>query len=136
MTDFIDLPSFVFKKISLNPNDETIGSKVKIGDCAYESNSVDELVDIWTNEWHVAPHLITRLPNGIRIEHEMVKAVETTSISIGSITESGETDCDPVEEYEPAESEFQEILVGRGEWTAMTLEDAREMAVAFANSVS
>ena len=39
-------------------------------------------------------------------------------------------------ELKPASPSFFEIQCGRGEWTAKTLEDAKEMAKDFADGVS
>lgn len=95
----------------------TIGSMIKKGDCGYEPKDKKEFIE--------------------------------------SVLEWYEHDSHRVDKYEiPSSREYQDVLIswdkenkkelitdipktfGRGEWKAITLDDAKEMAIKFANSVA
>lgn len=107
-----------------------IGSQCIKGDCSYVPATVDELYDsvclpdedgfAWQK-----PENVEKLENGIRIRHRMV--------DLGEPDENGRYLPERSTEVEP---EYQIIEVGRGEWTATTLEEAKQMAIDFANGVS
>lgn len=98
-----------------------IGSLVKKGDCAYRTNSVDEL---YNNIISYTPsENVEKLKNGIRIKHEMYK----------NILNEEETE---IVSFELVEPEYQIIECCNGEWTANSLEDAKQMAMDFAEGVN
>lgn len=106
-----------------------IGSTVKKGDCAYVPATIDELFDSLTTPdddgfaWCKVTD-VEKLAGGVRIRHAVMR----------STTEDPETgELGGFVEAEPA---YQTLHTGRGEWTAETLDDAKEMAIAFAASVS
>lgn len=117
-----------------------IGSKVKKGDCAYMAGTPKEL-----HEEFLKLHdkdLLTIKDNGVEIEHKFEKCsdpecpwksgTQTISLGVEMPLEHKDHNCT----YIPEKSEFQFIECGKGEWEAKTLEDAREMAEAFANNVA
>lgn len=167
-----------------------IGSTVKKGNCAYTPATVEELYaeatepeeDGYQNH---KPEYVTKLEDGIRIEHPCTKflsfddieAIEDEELKVKyksqysnknnksydeakveydkrkeEIRLAREKEIPSAEEnkviaeegylnnfnglWVPAESQFYDVKVGRGEWTAQTMEDAKQMAIDFARSVS
>ncbi len=101
-----------------------VGSRVKEGDCAYVLATPEELYQsIISSGWHKKEN-VDMLIDGVRIKHEMV--IHTTEDP-----ETGE-----LGGFIEAPPEYQTIKCGRGGWIAETLDDAKEMAEAFAESVS
>ena len=100
-----------------------IGSTVKKGDCAYVPSSPEELiedhVDFFSSIYKDDPEDWNR--RRAELQAECSIAVDRSGIYIGRGIETGDAEFRPV---------------GRGEWTAETLEDARQMACEFAESVS
>ncbi len=100
-----------------------IGSSVKRGDCAYSATDKDDFLDdmvrFWTDE--------NRLDIKGTHTDEGVATIWTYSEKIGNKKSRGKIGGD-TQQY-PDE-------YGRGEWTAETLEDARQMACDFAEGVS
>lgn len=115
-----------------------VGSECKKGDCGYVPDSVDELYDSITkpdkNGWAwQKPENVMKMTDRVRIR------VHMTTCGPKDIVDK----CDAVynlkEEVllpEPAPPKTFDIKVGRGEWTAKTLEDAKQMAMDFAEGVS
>ena len=97
-----------------------IGSSVKRGDCAYISDNTEELLAECKKHGETA---------------EIVDD-ETVRISVEIYTIMGENEDGTIKLSEESETEYHTIRVGRGEWTAKTLEDARQMAIDFADSVA
>jgi len=97
-----------------------VGSSVKKGDCAYVPDNAKELA----------------------IEHEeyneKVEIVDETTIRIAvEVYEIiGENEDGTIKLAEDSETEYDFINVGHGEWTAKTLDDAKRMAIDFADSVA
>lgn len=117
-----------------------IGSTVKEGDCAYTPKTPQELFDSVTEDWMNTKN-VTMTDNGIILEFKMSKCGDPKCPYLHG------TPIDPNEElpleyknhecsYIPAESDFQTMKCGKGEWTAKTLDDAKQMAIDFAESVS
>lgn len=106
-----------------------VGSTVSKGDCAYIPATVDELFDSLTVPddggfaWCQAAD-VEKIDGGVRVRHAVVRHT----------TEDPETG--ELSGFVEAEPEYQVLHTGRGEWTAETLDDAKEMAIAFADSVS
>ena len=103
-----------------------IGSSVKMGDCGFEPSSREELVERCTLFWNdgsTGEHTITETDYGLRVT------------SYRGVSVPGDGRLGGLEmishHYEPWPEHW-----GRGAWTAATLEEARVMAVAFANDVS
>ena len=106
-----------------------VGSTVSKGDCAYIPATVDELFDSLTTSDDGGPAWlcvadVEKIDGGVRVRHAMVRHT----------TENPETS-EPGGFVE-AEPVYQVLRTGRGEWTAETLDDAKEMAITFADSVS
>lgn len=97
-----------------------IGSSVKRGDCAYTPSDVDELVEKYSS-WNDYVRIINS--NTIRAFNKMYAAV-------------GERDDGSLIMSASANPDYYDANTGRGEWVAATLDDAREMACAFASSVA
>ena len=97
-----------------------IGAWVQEGDSAYVPNNADELLAECKECGKNA---------------EIVDA-ETVRIGVEMYTNIGENEDGTIKLSEESETEYHTIKVGRGEWTAKTLEDARQMAIDFADSVA
>lgn len=100
------------------------GSKVKKGDSGYVSDNVDELYDEQMEWFSGNKENVYKLPTGLQIKHEMVKY--TTE----------DPDTGELGGCVPDKPDYQFIEIGRGEWTAKTMEDAKQMAIDFADSVA
>jgi hypothetical protein len=97
-----------------------IGSEVKRGDCAFNPSNKDEfLQDLkdWYSDDMYKNLSFTEVENGIKVYYEIHQ--KGTGRAICS---------DNVQEYPEK--------WGKGEWTAQTLDDAKQMAMDFAESVS
>lgn len=102
-----------------------IGSEVKKGDCAYIATDADDyveqLVDFYSDpERHDTIGQIVKDDDGnnvVRISYIYHDAIDSHGLVHGH--------------DHPIPSVF-----GRGEWTAMTLDDAKQMAIDFARGVS
>ncbi|MHA1170008.1 MAG: hypothetical protein ACTSRU_19440 [Candidatus Hodarchaeales archaeon] len=118
-----------------------VGSTVSKGDCAYTPKTPQELFDSVTEDW-IDTENATIIDNGIRIEHRMSKCGDpecpwgTDTIHPEPNEELPLAHKNHECQYIPAESDFQTIECGKGEWTAKTLDDAKQMAIDFAKSVS
>lgn len=120
-----------------------VGSKVVKGDCAYVAATPEDLIDqhaefyadISKEKAALRRAECQILPDrsGIRILHAPLKVPMA-----GSMEEALDPDLDPASlpEVDIHEDAVSIILCGRGEWAAATLDDAKEMAQAFAESVS
>ena len=123
------------------------------GDCGYTANNPEEMIDDYANffadispecaEEHRAQCWVSDERHGIYIFHkpwsELLKGIPV--VGIGDVVKvlSGEVEaCDAEVELpewaKTAHVQFKPI--GRGTWTAETLDDARQMAVDFAEDVS
>ena len=101
-----------------------IGHEVKVGNLGYRSSDLNELKEsIALRVGSGETVAIDKENNRIVISSPMVKSLRTT--------EEGE-----LVDWVPAEPEVWYVEPGRGEWVAKTLDDARQMAIDFANSVS
>lgn len=124
-----------------------IGTKVSKGDCAFESSTVEEmeaeLIGFWSND---RTEEFEDKETGAKVT--FVTSTESAKDYWGPVGENGELPqlgilVKRITTYSdgrpPVESDqfsaYPEVW-GRGEWTAATLEDAKEMAIAFARGVS
>lgn len=114
-----------------------IGSTCKKGNVGYKPSTVDELFDsvtgadddgwAWQNKEDV-----TKLDGKIRIRVEMTSCSAASIVDkCDSVVDASGADLSP----EKAADDFFEIEVGRGEWTAKTMEDAKQMAIDFADDI-
>lgn len=113
----------------------SIGSKVVKGDCAYVGATPEDLIDNHANffadissksaQRHRDECQVLEDRSGIRILHAPLKIHMADSIedALG----------DEVDIFKDA---FSVIKCGRGEWVANSLEDAKQMAIDFANGVA
>ena len=99
-----------------------IGSKTKRGDCSFVHGNVLELFASFSDD--EKKRVVKVDADGITMRHDNVRQVPE-SPEIGEEVE-----------WVPAEPSYHTIEVGRGEWTAETLDDARLMAIDFAKDVS
>ena len=101
-----------------------VGSHVKKGDCAYcpcdMSDFVSDCVRFWADPDHKDVHVEDITDEGFDICWTYSDTIPNEGIRAtrGFVHE-----------------EFPKVY-GRGEWTAETLEDARQMAIDFANNIS
>jgi hypothetical protein len=100
-----------------------IGSKVKKGDCGYrptdKNDFLDDCIRFWTGDTH--KDVVAKfVDNGVDVSWVISDKVPNKKIR-GDIS-----------------SVFNEFPgeYGKGEWTAKTLEDAKQMAIDFAEGVS
>lgn len=113
-----------------------IGDEVKKGSCAYTPSSVDELyrelttpcpeqIEDAKSDPTCTPKMpdVEKIEGGVRIKNEMVRHAAPNA-------ETGE-----LTGWVDAEPDYEIIKTGRGEWTANTLNDARQMAIDFADGV-
>lgn len=104
-----------------------IGSKTKKGDCAYmpsdEQDFLDDCVRFWDDDHHTET-------NGKKATEDGMKGVYVAWTYDDAVkNEKLRGTIDGI--FTPYPDEF-----GKGEWTAETLSDAKQMAVDFAESVS
>lgn len=104
-----------------------IGSEVKRGDCAYHPTDredfVLDMIRFWTDEYHIGV-------NGGHTEEDGLAGVYVSWVTSDKV---------PNERIKGKVSGvFQPYpdTCGKGEWTATTLDEAREMACDFASGVS
>ena len=106
-----------------------IGSSVKYGDCAYEAPDADTfgrgVMDFFCDdEWYEGctnrPHIDPDGARGVLVEAKYNDNVPNEKLR-GTI----------YRHFSPYPAKW-----GRGEWTAETLDDAKEMAIAFAEGVA
>ncbi len=100
-----------------------IGSKVKRGDCAFTPGSAMELYASLSKDEQ--ERIVAMDGDKITLTHTTYKAVPLDPNNPEGELIPGD----------PREEEYC-IEVGRGEWEAKTLEDAKQMAIDFARSVS
>ncbi len=107
----------------------SIGHTVKKGNIGFTSSSVDELYDKMVTPddngwaWQEAEN-VEKLENGVRIRHKMIEHTAKND-------ETGE-----LTGWVEVEPKYQFIKTGRGEWTAETLSDCKQMAIDFVNDVA
>jgi hypothetical protein len=98
-----------------------IGSTVKLGDCAFNPSNKEEFIkslESWYSEEMYKNVKIEDLGDKIVVSHEIHPK------GGGEIL------------YYTEEHPIADIKFGNGEWTAKTLEDAKQMAIDFADDVS
>lgn len=121
-----------------------IGSECKKGHCGYTPSTPEDLFknvtekdkDGW--QWH-EPENVELMEDGVRIKVGMVKQRGNQE----PLTSKNIADkCDVIMDtegktidYEPCEPDYFEIKCGRGEWKAKNLDDAKQMAIDFADGI-
>jgi len=121
-----------------------IGSECKKGDCHYAGSTPEELIDDHANffldiskdsaDQKRAECQILDDRSGIRILHTPITMHVAPSIEGAEQAVSDGTISDLPEET--IDSGFSIVRCGRGEWTAETMEDAKQMAKDFNECVS
>lgn len=104
-----------------------IGSEVKRGDCGYQPTNADDFLDDVRRFWSDDDKLNMSAEHAERDGDRGVMLTWTYSDTIPNTAMRGEQG----EHFSPYPETY-----GRGEWTAVTLEDAKQMAIDFAESVS
>jgi hypothetical protein len=117
-----------------------IGSKVKIGDCAYSPRDIDDLNKSMLMFWNVNDGIwrtcesptITCTTRLISIESNYIDEDNRkgTSIKTETIFKGADRDY--------SSSRFHEYpeVWGHGEWMALTLDDAKQMAIDYAEGIN
>ena len=121
-----------------------IGSRVKHGDCAYVADTPEGLIedyvafysdvddaersDLRRKECQILPDR-----SGVRILHAPLDIPMAESIEQAMDSDTDPSSLEMVDIHKDA---VTIELCGRGEWTAKTLEDARQMACDFAEDVA
>ena len=105
-----------------------IESEVKKGDCAFNGNNINDIIENTNNFWDSEYHICTNTS----IEHNESENKEMM------YTKWKYNDSVPSKSlHNQINGVWTEIPeFGKGEWTAKTLEDAKQMAIDFAESVS
>lgn len=112
-----------------------VGAKTKKGDCGFVLGNVLELFGSLSESQR--ENVIDVSASGISIRHNYVQQTPYEP-PVGEENQRSSTDkteeakC----EWTQAELSYYTIEVGRGEWTAETLDDAKQMAIDFAKGVS
>ena len=124
-----------------------IGSECKKGDCNYVAATPEDLIDDHASfyldisqesyDQHRAECQILDDRSGIRILHTPITMNIAPSIE-GAVQAADEGTIPdlPEETIDFGDNGFSIIVCGRGEWTAKTMEDAKQMAVDFNSGVS
>lgn len=97
-----------------------IGSKVKLGDCGYVPDNVMALREEYS-EWN----------EDVRVANDSEIEICSTVCEIVGENPDGSLILKHTEE-----KDCYKVEIGKGEWTAQTLSDAKQMAIAFAVGVS
>ena len=97
-----------------------IGSKTKRGNCGYIPSDVHELAKEY-REWTTNVKIINHT---------------TIEICVDMMGGHGETPDRSLKTQRSKEQNCYEVSIGRGEWIAITLADAKQMAIDFAEGVS
>lgn len=121
-----------------------VGSSVKSGNCGYVADNPEEMIDDYANffadisqdcaDQHRAECQILEDRSGIRILHTPVKLPMARNVT--DLVNALDDDAAEL----PVETLFEDAVsvqkCGRGSWTAATLDDAKQMAMDFAEGVS
>lgn len=117
-----------------------IGSEVKIGDCAYRSKDVDDLIKSMLLFWEVDSGFwrecespdITCTTLLLSIDPNYINEDGHEGVLINTETKFRGADRDYTSRHF---TEYPNVW-GKGEWTAFTLDDAKQMAIDFSDGVS
>ncbi|MEM9085340.1 MAG: hypothetical protein AAGB23_05405 [Pseudomonadota bacterium] len=119
-----------------------VGSKVAKGDCAYVPDNPEELIEEHANwldgkdaEQRRAECQILEDRSGIRILHSPFLIEAVASIDDLAAAMEGEDHETETVDLHGGENAVSIQKCGRGEWVAQNLEDAKQMAIDFAESV-
>lgn len=118
----------------------TIGSECKRGDCHYVPKDKEDTVERCKEFWeHGIPRTVTRDNGDVIVFTSLIENVQHDVERDGEIGFTYDYSCkgDNGEDIgRPNSFEAYPKPFGRGEWTAVTMEDAKTMAIHFAQSVS
>lgn len=114
-----------------------VGSKVKKGDCGYCESTYDEMVEVLSKQYlnndYTKNVVFEESP-----DHKFVIVhydAETCEFEPAEISDDGEVI--PMKKTDSRWETFTDSYqLGRGEWEAQTLEDAKQMAIDFVEGVS
>lgn len=124
----------------------TIGSEVAKGDCAFRPSNREEFEESCKEFWDVdkkqemQPGLY-RTREFVDFRHDIIDPEVSTSEPIAVLRFADVYDPEPPSTVDPKASPIREMPImyppawGRGAWKAETLEDAKQMAIDFANGV-
>lgn len=124
----------------------TIGTEVSKGDCAFVPSNREEFEESCKEFWDIGkkqemqPGLF-RTREFVEFQHDIIDPEVSTSELIAVLRFSDVYDPAPPASVDPKASPIRDMPVmypsvwGRGEWKAETLEDAKQMAIDFANGV-
>jgi len=104
-----------------------IGSTCKSGDCHYRPENKKDYIDTQTNWWADSNHLNIASIDSIQYGIHGVLTTWTYSDDTPNKSIRGKI----TTQFSPYPVEY-----GKGEWDAKTLDDAKQMAIDFANGVS
>ena len=120
-----------------------ISSKVKVGDCGFEPGNKKEFIESiksWYNDEMYSNLKITEKENGIEIVYDIIpkNINENYFVYTNKFTTEMKYTALINENSQYSTKTFKKFPnnYGKGEWSAKTLDDAKEMAIDFANSVS
>lgn len=102
----------------------SIGSEVKKGDCAYTPRTIDDLVEHLRTSWYDTQYKDLTFKHG-EVNGDFGVWANYTLVGVNGV---------PIENS--ISGQFWKFTPGKGEWCARTLEDAKQMAMDFAESVS
>lgn len=124
----------------------TIGSTCEQGDCHYTASTTDKLIDDHANFYadiseesarkHRDECQILDDKSGIRILHAPLNVPMADSIEHALDLMESENFTKGMKDTDINKNNFSIIKCGRGEWVAETMEDAKQMAIDFNESVS
>lgn len=120
-----------------------IGSECKKGDCAYTPDNPEEMIEEYANwldgnksEQRRKECQILEDRSGIRILHSPMLLPMANSLDDAMAVVEGDDIETKLVDIFGGDKAYETRKCGRGAWTATTLEEAKQMAAAFAESVS
>ena len=105
-----------------------IGSQVKFGDCGYVPMGWDDFLTSTINFWKDEYHVSTDAKRGV--DNEGKPCADVTWIYTETVPNAS------LRGTQGGTFSYPPKIWGKGEWTAETLDDAKQMAIDFADSVS
>lgn len=108
-----------------------IGSTVKRGDCGYRPSDVTALAKEY-GEWNDTVEIVDDTTIGVCNE----MSANTTAPTTDATDEEYPAFIKPTSIELPTTPVWYGVETGRGEWVAMTTDDAKQMAIDFANGVA
>lgn len=117
-----------------------IGDKVEKGDCAYEPIDIEDFNSQWLAFWDVSEDWRECETPDITCKNELVELISNTTHpdhgdQLGSLIKTKHVFRGADRDFESEYFQPYPERWGKGEWVAMTLDDAKEMAITYADSV-